>query len=78
MKLCDAQSEHRDTELDLRRRVRDRNNAVRGWRSMFQNREISVKKFRNGMQQFQAAALADRRAVEAAGIRLFVALPTES
>jgi len=77
MKLAEVQSEHRVKELELHRRVRDRGAAMRSWREMFQAGEISVRKFRSGNEKFRAAAMADRREVESAGIKLFVATPDQ-
>jgi len=77
MKLGEVQYEQRSKELELHRRVRDRGAAMRSWREMFQAGEISARKFRSGIEKFRAAAMADRREVTAAGIKLFVATPDQ-
>jgi hypothetical protein len=78
VRLATLQDEHRNTEREIRRRVRDRGEAVRGWRKMFQEHEISVKKFRNGWQRFTAEATKDRRECEAIGLRLFIPTPDQT
>jgi hypothetical protein len=62
---------------ELRRRVRDRGEAIRGARFMFQQGEMPTRKFRHLMKQFHSQACSDRTVARDLGVQVFVPLPTE-
>jgi hypothetical protein len=62
---------------ELRRRVRDRGEAIRGARLMFQEGELPTRKFRHLMKQFHSQACRDRTVARDLGLSLFIPLPTE-